>query len=143
MATKTTKDILESHFTTLFAADDRVVVRILRNLEAPEQPSKRADLEKAFLYIQFPATNERPRGFGGVDIPWDERGAFMIYVLVASHSLDALADEIHETAKRSLRNKTFDDKLDIEDMFGAEAGPKFGGNWWGVSTAIEFETQDI
>lgn len=150
MTTKITKDIITAHFETLFAAEARVgAVKALRNLEDPEPPRTRADLAKAWVYLRFTATHEAPRGLPGANgVPWDEDGAFMLMVLVASRDEDALADEIFETAKASLRNVSLkdsggEDRIDVIEFFGAEAGPKFGGNFWGVSAAAAFETQDI
>lgn len=150
MTTKTTKDIITAHFTELFASDARVgAVEALRNLEDPNPPRTRADLEKAWIYLRFTATHEAARGLPGADgVPWDEDGSFLLLVLVASGDLDALADEIFETAKASVRDVSIkdsegDDRLDVIEVFGAEAGPKFGGNFWGVSAALSFETQNI
>lgn len=145
MTTRTTKEIIVAHFEALFAGDARVGgVIAARNLEEPEPPRTRAGLEKAWVWIRFTGTGRSPRGLpGAAGVPWDEAGAFMLMVLVGSNTLDALADEIFNTAETSLRDETIGDKLDVINVIGAEAGPKFGGNWWGRAAAVQFETQNI
>lgn len=144
MPTARLKDSVEEHFTALFAVDARVTVRALRNLETPEPPVSRQDVNygKAHLFIGFPPTNEQAICLGAA-APWRERGAFMIHVLVVSGALDALATEIAETAKRSLRGALVGGFIDILEIFGSDQGATVGGNWWGESFAVSFEQEEI
>lgn len=145
MATPQTKATIRTHFETLFAADiaaGAMTLTVLTNLQDPEPPRTLSALDQAHLFIGFPPTNEAARGLGGPGLPWDEAGAFMLHVLVGRGEGEAKADDVMSRAKQSLRGQTIGD-TDILDMFGAEAGPKYGGNWWGQSLAVAFETQDI
>lgn len=140
---KEAKDAIVAHFTALFAGDASVVVRALRNLEDPEPPRTEALLAKTHLYLAFPPHREAATCLGGPSVSWRESGAFLVYVLVASQTLDAQADAAFETALDSLRNLTIGGLVDVRNIFGAEAGARFGGNWWGHSAAAEYEVEDI
>lgn len=143
MPTQRLKDIVEAHFVALFAADARVApVVALRNLDAPEPPTSRAAQGLVYVYLGFPPTQEKAICLGN-DSPFREAGAFMVHVLAAAGSLDALVLEIAETAKRSLRNASLGGVIDIEDMFGSDQGFRLGGNWWGESFAVSFSQEEI
>lgn len=143
MATQRLKDTIEAHFASLFAGDARVApIVALRNLETPEPPTSRADAALVHVYLAFPPTQEQAICLG-VDSPWRERGAFLAHVLVAAGSLDVVATEIAETAKRSLRNALIGGVIDIEDVFGSDQGYRLGGNWWGESFAVSFSQEEI
>ena len=146
MASRITKEIVTAHFEALFSGDDRVTVRPLRNFSEIEPPRKESEIDgKAVIWLQFPATKEEARGIGAADIPWDEAGAFMFHVAVASLSraAEALADELAETAKASLRNACLEDRMDIEGLYGSELARRWRGNFYGESVSVAFETQDI
>ncbi|MBY0421857.1 MAG: hypothetical protein K2Q06_06100 [Parvularculaceae bacterium] len=144
MARRAAKDAVVAHFAALFADDATVVVRGLRNLQNPEPPRSVADVEtKAFVYLQFPPHTERPVAIGGPSTPWRESGVFLIYALVASATLDVKADAVFERATDSLRAQTIAGGVDVKTIFGAEAGARFDGNWWGLSCAVEYEFEDI
>lgn len=143
MATDITKAAVVAHFEALFPDPALVVVTPLRNNENPEPPRKEADLAKTQVYLQFPPHKEEAVCLGSVATPWRETGAFLFHVLVASGKADAAADAAFKTITLSLRNQTIGGRVDILSLFGAESGPRFGGNWWGKSSAVEYEVEDV
>lgn len=143
MARRATKDAIVAHFAGLFAGDASVIVRALRNLEDPEPPRTEAELAKTYLYLDFPPHRESAICLGAPGVPWREQGTFILNVLVASSTLDAAADAAFETATASLRNQQIGGVVDVKNLFGADAGPRYGGNWWGLSTAVEYEVEDV
>jgi hypothetical protein len=144
MARRAAKDAIVAHFAALYAGDATIVVRALRNLQNPDPPRALADIEtKAFVYLQFPPHTERPVCIGAPSTPWRETGVFLCHVLVASATLDAKADAVFERATDSLRAGSIAGGVDVKALFGAEAGAKFDGNWWGSSFACEYEFEDI
>ncbi len=146
MTTKKTKDIVKAHFDALFAADERVEVEELKRGKTPQIPVKEAALDgKAKVWLQYMPTQERARGLSGNAIPWDETGAFLVHVVVASQSKAAsdLADEIALAVRDSLRNLTIGDDMDIMDFYGTELAASWGGSVSGESFAVEFETQNV
>jgi hypothetical protein len=146
MTTKKTKDTVRAHFDALFAGDARVTIQELRNIEDPTPPRTESDIDgKATVFLQYPPTKEMVRGIGAANIPWDEVGAFMVHVAVASFSsaAEVLADEISKTVRDSLRNQTIGADTDIGDIFGTDLAHRWGGNFYGESISVEFETQNI
>ena len=146
MPTKQLKDFVGAHFSTLFAAEitaGSVTVTALRNLEDPSPPRREEDIDgKIHIFLAFPPTRQEGAvlGAGG---PWDERGAFMVHIASASGSGEALADEIAEMAAESLRDASLGGAVDIHDIIEADAGPKWGGNFWGISLAVSFHQPGI
>jgi hypothetical protein len=144
MASDIAKTLIGAHFDALFPPTGDVVVKALRNLEDPEPPRTIAEIDgKTYLFLQFPPHQERASCFGGGEIPWRETGVVILHVLVASGRRDAEADAVFRAATNSLRNQTIGGRVDIRAMFGADSGPRFGGNWWGKSIAVEYEIEDI
>ena len=147
MASDTAKAAIVANFETLFAAEiaaGTVAVTALRNLEDAEPPRTIADIDgKTYLFLQFLPHGERPMVIGGERVPWREFGVFILHVLVASGRRDAEADALFLAATNSLRNQTLGGRVDINGMFGADSGPRFGGNWWGKSIAVEYEVEDV
>lgn len=146
MATKKTKNAVMAHFTALFAGDLRVSVVELRNNIDPTPPRKEADIDgKATLFIDYPPSKEESRALGAPGIPWDETGAFLVHVAVASNSpaAETLADEIALAARQSLRNQTLGGIVDVTGIFGADLARRWGGNFYGESISVEFVTQDV
>lgn len=146
MTTKKTKDIVKAHFDALFASDDRVEVEELKRGKTPQLPVKEDALDgKAKVWLQYPPTQERARGLSGNVVPWDEIGAFMVHVVVASQSKAAadLADEVGKTIRDSLRNRTIGEDMDIMDFYGTDLAASWGGSVSGESFAVEFETQSV
>lgn len=144
MATKKIRDAVLTHATALFAGDARVASpRVVLNDAAPEPPKTLAELGKLHVFLDFPPTVEGPSSLG--DVAWSERGAFMFHAAVQSGTGatgQALADEIVETYKASLRNRTIPlgstDGIDIYEFTESEAGSRWNGNWWGISLGVAF-----
>jgi|GEM_PF-6170625 len=139
MPSKTLKDIVTTHFETLFPETGAVVLKVLRNDENPKQPQSRVDLLKAHVWLSFPPTQEKAEAIGAVNVPWDESGAFMVHVGVDKYSGgDDLLDQTVETVRSSLRNISIDESVDIHGFFESDAGDRFDGNWHGQTFAVEF-----
>lgn len=143
MATKALKDAVAAHFAALFAGDARVSIKVLRNLVDPTPPKKEAEIDgRAWLFLQFPPTKQE-RAACGADAPRDEYGAFMVHVAVASNSEEALLDEIAAAVVDSLFSLDADSLFDVDEIFEGDAGPKWGGNFWGVSIGVPFDHRAV
>lgn len=155
MATQETRDAVTEHFTALFAGEEEtIVVRALRNIEDPEQPASRADLDRIFVYLRFPPHREIATALGGPTLCRREIGTFMPMVLTASGRGDGSEDgetglmSVQERIMRSLRSAALTDGrtgdlIDILDFIGEDAGPKFGGNWYGAAFSVAYERDFI
>ena len=145
MSTLAAENAIVAHFESVFAADiaaGTVIVRALTNLESPEPPRAEAMLAKVHVFLQFPAHNERPTCIGGGS--WRETGTFLVYVLVASGTGRDVVGALFKRATDSLKAGTIGgDLVEIMNLFGAAAGARFGGNWWGKATAAEYAVEDV
>ena len=145
MPTAKTKDAVVAYLRAAFAGDARVEIKPLRNAENPTPPKSEAELDgKATIYLQFPPTRIARAGIGPA-APKDEAGVFYVHVLVASHSAPAaaLAEAVAKTAADALASKPTDDGVEIFDFLEGDGGSLWGGNFWGESFAVEFETQNV
>lgn len=146
MSSDIAKAAFAAHFAALFSAEiaaGSLKLTPLRNNENPEPPRTEAELQKTHLFVQFNPHAERASAIGGETTPWREMGVVILHFLVASGRADAAADAAFRVATNSLRNQTIGGRADVIGMFGVESGPKFGGNWWGKSIAVEYEVEDI
>lgn len=141
MATKALKDAVQAHFQALFSDDERVSVKVLRNLQNPSAPRKESEIDgRAWVFLQFPPVKKERAAVGGglSKAPWDEVGAFMAHVAVASQSGEALLDEIVETVTESLEALDANSVFDVDELYEGDAGQLWGGNFWGVSIGVPF-----
>lgn len=146
MASAAVMAAAEAHARATLAAEiaaGGVIVRALRNLQNPEPPRSEAELGKAHVFLQFPPHTQSAVCIGGPTSPWRERGAIVLFVLVASATQDALALNVFEKLTRAFRPSLIGDLIEPTAIIGADSGPRFGGNWWGVSAAVEYVAEDV
>lgn len=145
MASRAVSDAVLLEMQTAFPLH---TVRILHNEEDPEPPRDITShaLVNGWFGLEFPGATESLRSLGdpGANY-WTEDGAFLVHVFIPSGVGTDMAAALDEQVKDLFRGRQIGptQEINILDLYEADAGDRFGGNWYGVSRGFAFRRDFI
>lgn len=127
----------EGALTAALADEPLVIVRAPKNDQMPDAPTNRAALRQCFVHIVV-STSMRTADSLGQGAPRTTTGVIMLHVVAATGSGEGFVDRVVGKIVDHLEADITED-LDVHSVSEGPPGERWGGNWWGVSLAVEYQ----